>query len=292
MKTLLFYDISELGWVRYLSAHINYLKKQGNRIAICTNKSREVFYRGCVDEILPIPDKYYELFGKFQSDGNCLYDTEKNEIISDHDLISQPFKDAYPNYDVITEYSMFYNQRIFEPYKHSKKSEKFCKKFNKVILVFPRYRESKFSRRNIKKEYWVELIEKLCETYPDMSVITMGGLDSTFNINLDNKNYHNLISNKDVLDILVCLCNTGKVISTFGTESGISLVATICKSNSFIIGQDKERIGYENFCNANIFCYRAFETENGYKIDNFNNVINEFIKFISLIIFLSKNKYL
>jgi hypothetical protein len=286
MKTLLFYDISELGWVRYLSAHINYLKDR--KIAICTNKSREVFYRGIVDEFLPIPQKYYELFSNYESDGNCLFNPNTDEIISDHSIISQPFKDEYPDYEVVTDYSMFYRQRKFQPYIHSIEAEEYSKRFRDVILVFPRYREFKFGRRNIKKDYWVQIIDTLCKTYSDFDIITMGGIRSTYDIKMDYKNYHNLISNDNVLDVLVSLCNMGKVVSTFGTESGISLVATICKSNSFIVGQDKDRIMYENFCKANIFCYKVMESEDGYIIKDFDHIEREFIKFTNLMILLKQ----
>lgn len=291
MKKLLFFDISELGWVRYLSAHLNYLKKQSNYIAICTNPSRHVFYRGFVDEILPMPENYYKRFGHLQSDGNCLYSPEKDVII-DYKYVVSFFKSEFPNYEVIDEYSMFYGERVFEPYHHSKESEEYCEKFREVIIVFPRYRESKFARRNIEKQNWVKTIKTLCEKYPQYDILSIGGKSATYDINFDYNNYYNLINEENVLDILICLCNTGRVISTFGTESGISLVATISKSNSFIVGEGKERILYENFCNANIKCHWVKESDDGYVIDDFDDILKEFIKFTELMIFLKNKKYL
>jgi ADP-heptose:LPS heptosyltransferase len=288
MKTLLFYDISELGWVRYLSAHLNYLTKKGIKVAICTNKSREVFYRGFVDEILPIPEKYYEMFGHLQSDGNCLYNPITDEIINNHNIISKPFKDAYPEYEVVTDYSMFFGERIFEPYKHSIDSEKFCEKFKKTILVFPRYREFKFGRRNLPKEYWIKTIETLCKNYKDLDIITFGGLKSTYNIDLPYKNYHNLVPMDDNLDILIALCNTKKALLTFGTESGIMLVTIVCKTPSFIIGEGKERILRENFTKTDIYCYQVKETENGYKIHSFDDLLKNFLNFVNVIKFYSE----
>ena len=288
----LFYDISELGWVRYLSAHINYLHSIGEEVSICTNSSREVFYRGKVKEILPIPDEFYENFGEMQSDGNCLFDIKRNQTIRDHDLISKPFQKKYPNYDIVKKYSQFYGERKFEPYQHSKEAEEFIQKFRKVIIIFPRHRESIFSRRNLGKERWHKIIDVACKKYTDYDILTIGGKSSTFDIDFDYNNYFNLTDNDNMLDILVALCNCNKVISTFGTESGISLVSTICKCNSFIIGKGVERIKHENFCNAYIKCYRVNESENGYVITDFNNIIDEFIKFTDMMIFLSNNKYL
>jgi hypothetical protein len=291
-KRLLFYDISELGWVRYLSAHLNYLKKKDVSVSICTNPSRKVFYRGVVDEILPVPIEYYDTFGHLQPDGNCLYDVEKDIIISNHDVISRPFQETYKEYTVVKEYSTFYGQRLFQPYQHLLETEKVCQKFRDVIIVFPRYRESKFSIRNIEKKHWIHVLNVLCEKYKEYDILSIGGVNGTFDISLPYKNYYNLIHDDDVLEKLICLCNMGKVISTLGTESGISLVATICKSNSYIIGQDKERILHENFCDARITCHVVKESPRGYIIKDFNTIVEEFIRFTNLMIFLKNNKHL
>lgn len=289
MNTLLFYDISELGWVRYLSAHLNYLKRKGKKVAICTNKSREVFYRGFVDEILPIPQSYYDLFGSLQSDGNCLYDPNTNEIISDHNIISKPFKEAYPDYEVIIKYTNFRGERIFEPYKQSDEADDYCRKFKNSILVFPRNRQSKFSRRNISEEKWIEIISSLCEKYKDLDIISLGGISATFNINLSYENYYNLVPLDDNLDILVSLCNSGKVISTIGTESGIMLVSVICKANCFIIGENKPRIFAENWTDAKIYCWETSEKFGGYDIKDFEKMKLEIFRIVDIFILLKDN---
>ena len=282
-EPLLFYDISELGWSRYISAHLNYLSKNNKKVSICCNKSREFLYRN-ISEILPIPQSYYDKFGSFLSASHHLHDPKNNIDIIDTDIISQPFKDEYPEYTVITDYSKFYNQRIFEPYKHSEESEKYCEKFRKCILIFPRYRTSRFGRRNISEEKWITIIEKLCVEFPELDIISIGGKEGTLSIDLPFDNYYNLVPLDDNLDILVCLCNT-KVVTSFGTQSGIMHIATLCKSPSFIIGHDPYDMGIytENFTNADIKFFQTIETENGYRIDDIDILIDKVLNFIEIL---------
>ena len=289
MKKLLFYDISELGWARYLSAHLNYLYKKGYDISICTNKSRETLYRNRVNEILPIPDEFYNLFENYQSDGNCLYNTITNEILCDHKIISQPFKKKYPEYQVVENYSTFNGRRLFEPYIHLGESEEYCRNFRDCIVIYPRNRNSKFSRRNINKSDWVDIINMVCEKYPMYDIISIGGKSGTYDIDLDYSNYYNMVNYEDNIDLLVALSNMGKVITNVGTHSGMLLVSVICKANSFIIGEDRGRIFSENWTNANIYCWEVKETSNGYDI-KVEDLKKQILKIIDLYILLKNSK--
>lgn len=284
-EPFLFYDISELGWSRYISAHVNYLTKNKKIVYISCSKDREVLYRNFVEKILPLPEKFQQEFGNMMSASHHLHDPINNIDIFDENIISKPFKDTYNEYTIISKYSKFYGERIFEPYKHAIESENFCQKFNKCILIFPRFRNSRFSRRNISKDIWVEIIKKLCNEYKDLDIISIGGKEGTLDINLPFSNYHNLINKDNNLDILVSLCNTGKVITSFGTQSGIMHIATMCKSPSFIIGHDPYDMGIytENFTNSDIMFWQTLETENGYRIDNINSLLDKLINFINLI---------
>lgn len=284
-EPLLFYDISELGWSRYISAHINYLTKNKKKVSICCSKDREVLYRDITNEILPIPQSFYDKFDGMLSASHHLHDPIKNIDIIDTEIISKSFKEEYPDYNVISDYSKFYGERIFEPYKHSKESEIFCQKFSNCILIFPRFRTSRFSRRNISKEIWVEIIEKLCIEFKDLDIISIGGKDGTLDIDLPLDNYHNLVNVDNNLDILVALCNMKKVVTSFGTQSGIMHIATMCKSPSFIIGHDPYDMGIytENFTKADIMFWQTIETEKGYKIDNIEQLILKLISFIDFI---------
>lgn len=281
---LLFYDISELGWSRYISAHINYLVKNGRKVSVCVNSSREVLYRGFVTEILPIPKSFYEKFGNLVSASHHLHDPIKNLDTIDTDVISKPFIDEYSNYTVIKDYSKFYNQRIFEPYKNTEDDELYCKKFRKCILIFPRCRNSRFSRRNISEDNWIKIINKLCTDFPHLDIISIGGKEGTLNIDLPYKNYYNLVPFDNNLDILVTLCNMGKVLLSFGTQSGITHIATLCKSTTFIVGHDPYDMGIytENFTNTDIKFYQTIETDKGYGID-IENLIIELLDFLYLL---------
>ncbi len=276
---LLFYDIYELGWSRYLSAHINYLTKNGKKVAVCTNKSRYVLYRDFATEILPIPESFYKKYGHMLSTPLNLHDPIKNIDITDHNILSIPFKEAYPEYNVITIYSSFIHERIFEPYHHSKEAELFCENFRKCIVVFPRYRTSRFAVRNISKENWINFITKLCNEFKDLDIISIGGKKETLDIDLDIVNYYNLVQTDNNLDILVALCNMNKVVTSFGMESGIILVAMLCGSPSFIIGHNKTKFVLENWTNTPFNFWQTIETQNGYDLTGFDiNYVINFIK--------------
>ncbi len=278
----LFYDIAELGWCRYLSAHINYLTKNGKKVAVCTNKSRYVLYRDFATEILPIPESFSEKYGYMLSASMYLHDPIKNIDITDHNILSLPFKEAYPEYNVITNYSKFEHERIFEPYHHSKEAESFCENFRKCIVVFPRHRISRFSIRNISSYKWVEFIEILCKEFPELDIISIGGKEETLNIDLSIKNYYNLIFNDNNLEILIALCNMKKVVTAFGTQSGIMHIATLCGAPSFIIGHDIgiQSMGLfsENWFGTEIYFWHTRETPKGYDLTGFD--INNLIYFI------------
>lgn len=279
---LLFYDVAELGWTRFLSAHINYLTKNGKKVAVCTNPSREVIYRDFATEILPMPKSFYEKFGHLVSNGFNLYDLKEDKEFRDHNLISEPFQNTYTGYTILKEYSLFEHERIFEPYHHSKQSETFCQKFRKIIILFPRYRPGDFAKRNIPKDKWLFFINTLCKKFPNIDILTIGGKSNTLDINTSFPNYYNLVSDDDNnLDIMIALCNMGKVVTAFGTQSGIMHIATMCRAPSFIIGHREWTIHDENYTNAKIYFYNSYETPSGYYIKDYNDVIEKGIKFIN-----------
>ena len=282
-KNLLFYDISELGWSRYISAHINYLTKNGLKVSVSCDKGREVLYRDVATEILPIPYEYFNKFGHLLSASHHLHDPKLNIEIDDPDVLSKPFVEFYIDYKVIKNYTKFFGQRIFEPYHHSKESEEFCKQFRNCIVILPRSRNARFARRNIDLENWIKIIENLTSKFPHLDIISIGGKNGTLDIDLPIKNYYNLVKNDDNLDILVALCNMNKAITTFGTQSGIMHIATLCKSPSFIVGHDPFDMGMytENWTNSEIYYFESVETEKGYDMSKINMMLKELNSFIT-----------
>lgn len=286
-KIMMFYDISELGWSMYLAAHLKYLKQKGKRVGIICPKAKEVLYRDSAEIILPIPRLYTDKFRKMMSDGNHLFDPDRNVRIRDQRLISTPFRRAYPKFNMITRYSKFENERVFAPYKHSKSIEEFCyQKFanTPVIIVFPRHRDSKFKCRNIPRSGWINIIRNLCKAYPKACIISIGSISGAYDININESNYHNFVKHSDdeTLDMLVCLCNTNQAVATVGNQSGTVKIALLCKTPTYIFGDEEDRhIRHENWSNTSVGFWKAKSTVNGYNIPNFNDMISDIIQFIN-----------
>lgn len=283
----LFYDISELGWSMYLAAHIRYLFEKKIKAVVATPKSKEVLYRGIAYEILPMPEQFNEVYQNFASDGNHLYNPVTNEKIKDHWQISQPFRDAYPDYKVITSYTTFEKRRIFKPYIHSEDAEEFCRKTfgdKPVIIVLPRHRKSKFKIRNIDKEYYTEIIDRLCSGLGDCNIVTIGSKGGACDITLDYQNYYNLVKHDDdkTLDILVALCNSKRAIAAIGTQSGPIKISLLCYTPAFIYGHEETRhLVTENWSNTEAEFWKLGESEDKYVVSDFEEMYKQTFNFIN-----------
>jgi len=282
----LFYDISELGWSMYLSAHLNYLTKNGEYVAISCPKSREVLYRHKCSKILPLPLDYILEYGHLPSDGNHLFDPLTNKRLKSHAKFSAIFKKTYPEYDVITKYSKFENERLFEPCHHELETKNLCKHLFKdlpVIMVFPRYRTSKFQARNISKEYWIDIISLLIKTFPNMIIASIGAPNGAYNINeIDHPNYFNGVKYETdlMLEIMVALCNTKQGIISIGNQSGTLKIALQCGCPTFMFGNEKKRhVIDENWAKTDIQFYELQISDTGFIVPDLNDMKNEIISF-------------
>lgn len=286
-KIKLFYDISELGWSMYLAAHIRYLFEHNVKAAVVTPKAKEVLYRGVAHEILPMPQQYKVKYHTLPSDGNHLFDPETNTRLKDHLELSKPFREAYPGYKIVTKYSTFADQRVFKPYQHTKESEEFCKKNfgdNLVIIIFPRHRESKFKCRNVDKEYWIEIATKLCSSFTDCIIVSIGSKNGAYDIMIDHTNYYNLVRYDDnkTLDILVALCNSNMALATVGTQSGPIKISLLCKTPSFIYGHEETRhLITENWSKTDAGFWMLGESEDKYIVSDFDEMYQKTFNFIT-----------
>ena len=282
----LFYDISELGWSMYLAAHIRYLHDRNIKVAVATPNSKAVLYRGVAYEILPMPKQYNTTYHNLPSDGNHLFDPVTNERLKDHRQLSQPFRAAYPGYRIVTKYSMFENKRVFKPYMHSTESEDFCSEtFGEklIIILFPRHRESKFKCRNIDKDYYTEIASRLCSSFTDCRIVSIGSKEGAYNITVDSPNFYNLVGYDDdkTLDILVALCNSKRAIAAIGTQSGPVKISLLCKTPSFIYGHEETRhLVTENWSNTETGFWKLGESEDKYIVSNFDEMYKQTFTFV------------
>lgn len=290
LKLKLFYDISELGWSMYLAAHIKFLHKHNEKTGIITTPGKFVLYRDCVNLMLPLPNEYIQTFGHLPSDGNHLFDPLLNIRLKNHQILSAPFKKAYPQHknNIITTYSKFTDQQIFEPYKHSRSAVNLCqmvmKEYKNSILIFPRCRPSKFQSRNIPKLNWEIITDELCTQYKGQQIIAIGTKDGAYTLNINQKNFVDLVGfdNDKTLDMLIAFCNMQYATAAVGNQSGTVKITLLCGTPTFIIGDEKQRHQVdENWANTKCGFYECSLTSVGYTIKDLNDLTTQIITFIN-----------
>ncbi len=244
---LLYYDIGELGWSMYLAAHLKHLHRQGVPVSVIAPDAREVLYRDCTREILPIPEEWILRFGRYPSDGTHLYNPRTRRRIRDQQLLSEPFRRAYPDYEIVTRYSKFEGERIFEPYRHSRLAEELCTEQlgdSSVIMIFPRRRSGKFKGRNIPRRQWERIAEALCEAFEDCTVVAFGSAGGAWrNLQAGSPRFRDLVGWDDrrTLDMMVALGNTRQAVAAIGNQSGTVKITLLCGTPTYIFGHEKER---------------------------------------------------
>jgi len=287
-KMRAFYDISEIGWSMYLSAHVSYLESIGEQVAVIAPKSKHVLYLNKCTKVLPMPSKFYDVYNNLPSDGNHLYDPRTKDRIKDHNQFKLIFEEAYPEYSIVTNYSKFENERIFSSYDHSEYASYISDLIfndNKVILIFPRYRQDKFKCRNIPLDQWQEIILKLCSTFPTCIIVSIGSTSGAYNINFnDVQNYINLVNYDDehTLDIMISLCNTKRAICAVGSQSGPPKLTLLNKTPTYMFGDEKYRHTHiENWSGTKCGFWDVISTPDKYIIPQFKNMVVDIIKFAS-----------
>jgi hypothetical protein len=299
-KPRLFYDIGELGWSMYLAAHLKFLHQEGERVSIIAPAAREVFYRDCTREILPVPEEWTDRFGRYPSDGTHLYNPRTGRRIRDQQLLSEPFRRAYPDYEVVTAYSKFEGERIFEPYRHSDTAVELCRAElgeTPVIMIFPRRRSGKFRGRNIPRRQWERISTALCERFGDCLVVALGSIDGAWrDLRVEEPRFRNLVgwNDRHTLDMMVALCNTRQAIAAVGNQSGTVKMTLLCGTPTYIFGHERERhtvtenwagtaVGFREVGSRIGLRPRSDRKANltGYRIVNLPSMIEEIVSFIS-----------
>lgn len=296
----LFYDIGELGWSIYLAAHLKYLDRQGETASVIAPAAREVFYRDCASEIVPLPESWIERFGGYPADGNHLYDPRARRRIRDQALLSEPFREEWPDREIVTEYSRFEGERVFEPYRHSEKAAETCADLfgeDRVIVVFPRRRSGKFGGRNIPRRQWDRIAGAICEAFPEHVVVAMGSRGGAWpELRVDSPRFRNLVGWNDslTLDLLVALCNTGQASAAVGNQSGTVKMTLLCGTPTYIFGHERHRHTVEeNWAGTAVGFWEVSSrlglrpsgdrkaNLSGYRIGDLKGMIAEILDFIS-----------
>lgn len=274
-----FLDVGELGWSLYLSAHLRWLKHIGkSKPSIMLLPGREVFYRGLVDKIFPVPEDFYTTF-----------DLEKKDRFGFLG-VSPAYLRIYINSKLPKGYQLskrqaftddnwttvFAGQRIFEPYEPKRHFGGIKNK----IFVFPRFRETKyFNRRNLPRAFYVDLISRLCEKFQDYSIIQMGTIGGAYDIGrheIKRPNYTCRFSGSTIEDLIWWM---QFAIGAVGSQSFPLKLSLLQGVPSFIIGHEKFRhVRSENWMKTRVGFYEI--DRNGYNDFYSEDCIDNIVEFL------------
>lgn len=255
MNKLAFIDIGELGWSLYLSAHIRWLKKNSDSmIAVIGFPDRRCLYAGLADDIIDVPKAFYKKYDLNMQDSHKIRKVGWDELETFFEsCVPKGYRFAKRN-----EYSIkiISDSRIFMPYKYSKLPEDGEGGYMRTeILIFPRCRTHPlWARRNLSEKFYLELIERLCDEFPKLTVRTIGTKRSAYDIMTDRFNYINWVGKSKSLQDMIDRCQTA--IAAVGSQSALPKISLLQDVPTFIIGHQKERhIGRENWMNTKIGFY-------------------------------------
>jgi hypothetical protein len=285
MKTL-YYDCGELGWSLYLLGHINWLIKYKNftDFSICTYKNRMFLYEHLPIEVLEIPYQMMKEIKDFDMDGTHLFKHDTQERIHNNYLIKL-FNYYYGDeYSINEDYNKFQNESLHESIPSSSRLKAKADKlipYGMAVLVFPRARIGKFASRNLPKNFYVKLINRLISEFNYINIVSIGLPSSSYNLSnaIGHKQFVDLTTYKedDMLELLITILNSREVMATVGSQSALPKVSLLQKVQSYMIGHERKRhTETDNWMNTRCGFYTL---DRSYKI-NIDNCVDHFIKWI------------
>ena len=253
-----FVDIGELGWSLILSAHTRWLKRQGQSVALTmTFSDRMSLFEGLADDVQSVPTDFNQKFGHGIASGfglQCITASQMRAYFNEA-LAPQYFVSHKMSFRCVPP--RFRSETIFEPYpykmNHSDRSE---------ILVFPRFRNG--VGRNIPKDFYINLINLICDEFPSCFVRTIGRAGGAYDIEeIRKNNYINYVGKSENIQDLIDSCQSA--IVAVGSQSAPPKISLLQGVPTFIIGHEKERhINRENWMKTKAGFYEIRE-------DSYNN---------------------
>ena len=147
--------------------------------------------------------------------------------------------------------------------------------------MFPRKREGKFSNRNLPLDFYITLLHRLVDEFPNEIIIQIGSANSSYNLSgvISGEIFYDLVNYNDdeTVDMLVALCNMDMASFSIGSQSSLPKISLLCGLPSFIIGHQKKRHTIdENWINTNVGFYDLNKSSND-KYEMSDDCINECI---------------
>lgn len=271
MDKLAFIDIGDLGWSLYLSAHIRWLKKNtDSMVAVISLLDRKCLYEGLADEVIDVPEEFYKKYDLNMQDSFKLRKVSWFEIVD----YLRPF---VPEGYVIPEFEkyphrIFSDNRIYTPYKYSKLPED-----GKEIIIFPRCRSGLWVRRNLPEIFYLDLINRLCDEFPKLTIRTIGTNSGAYDMKIDKPNYINWVGKANDLQDMINRCQPA--IAAVGSQSAPPKISLLQGVPTFIIGHQKGRhTEEENWMGTKVDFYQI--DKRAYGTFNDSACINAIIRFV------------
>ena len=267
-----FVDIGELGWSLYLSAHFRWLKKNTDTsIAVITYPDRRCLYEGLADIILDVPQAFYKKFDVEKQDCFGLHHVP-NEMLIHFFLPFLPKGYNIPSYFIFRCVLNFENKLIYEPYPYSREI-----KGNGEVLIFPRYRSRGWGSRNLPEDFYTQLIESLCDEFPELTIRTIGTNGGAYELSIDKPNYVDWIGKGGSLQDLIDRCQGALV--AIGSQSAPPKISLLQGVPTFIVGHQKTRhMQKENWMNTKSGFFQI--GRNKYSDFNFPACITQISNFV------------
>jgi len=267
-----FVDIGELGWSLHISAHVRWLKKNTNSsVAVIALTDRKCLYEGLADIILDIPKIF---FNKFDSQKQDCFSLRRTLAKSLSDFFASYIPAGYsiPDYFIFDCRLRFGNKVIYEPYKYSKSIEG-----DAEILIFPRFRPGDWKYRNLPEIFYIQLIERLCDEFPELMIRTIGALEGAYNIQIEKLNYVNWVGKGESIQDFIDRCQLA--VAAVGSQSALPKISLLQGVPTFMIGHDLERhVTRDNWSHTKAGFYLV--PKMGYATINQEDCINKVIGFI------------
>ena len=150
----------------------------------------------------------------------------------------------------------------------------------KAMLIFPRCRKGKFGHRNLTKEFYVNLARKLHAEYPDHNLISISSKNGAYvlgeEVDFDLVEY----DDDKTIDMLIALCNSGKVIFVCGSQSSLPKISLLLGVPTYMIGHEKKRhMEAENWMKTKVGFTEV--PPDGYQnLGRGDECINDILKFV------------
>ena len=266
----MYVDIGELGWSLYISAHVRWQKKHTNEhIGVMTHTDRHCLYKGIVDTVYDVPDDFYIKFGRGRECYSGITGISPS-VLTDY------FKKIIPSeYELGGFFGWKINRAeiIYKPYSYSKELNG-----KKEILILPRCRnEKRTCKRNLPEHFYIEMINALCDKFPDYIIRTIGTPSGAYNINgIDKINYINNVREGIDLQELIDRCQVA--LLAVGSQSAPPKITLLQGVPTFMIGHQRDRhTNIENWMSTKVGFHDV--ARGGYNSINVTDCIKEIISF-------------